>query len=55
MESVLKVEGFIQNSNFKAGDCFKLIKDQPYGGSKTIYEGTGANDFYVPFPASQTY
>ena len=42
----------INSGTFSTGDCFRVVYDQPYSYSKTFYGGT---DFYVPFPAANTY
>jgi len=47
------VGGALTGDTIAAGDCFKVVRAQPYGQSKVKYEATGATDFWVPFPASQ--
>jgi len=42
----------MDNDAIRAGDCFKIVKLDPYLLSKQVY--TGSN-FYVPFPADIDY
>lgn len=60
-ESTVTVSGSV-DFTLQAGDCFKIMYDQPYKLSKETYETQRAllpdpdsfPDFYVPFPSDKS-